>query len=170
MGRLDSRNSTGKNMPSVVQNLWISFSLRQQAKLQQQMDLQKNHIFRLTQGLQEALDRADLLKTERSDLEYQLENIQVREKPLLLRCNSLFLFLSFDLDSITSLLGFIYFVWMQTSEYFWSCFFILQRFCIPMKRWKWRALSHNKPNSLISCKQRWTSQPKRKRWIKKNKD
>lgn len=97
-------------MPSVVQNLWISFSLRQQAKLQQQMDLQKNHIFRLTQGLQEALDRADLLKTERSDLEYQLENIQVREKPLLLRCNSLFLFLSFDLDSITSLLGFIYFV------------------------------------------------------------
>lgn len=42
------------------------------------MDLQKNHIFRLTQGLQEALDRADLLKTERSDLEYQLENIQVR--------------------------------------------------------------------------------------------
>jgi len=41
------------------------------------MDLQKNHIFRLTQGLQEALDRADLLKTERSDLEYQLENIQV---------------------------------------------------------------------------------------------
>lgn len=40
--------------------------------------MQKNHIFRLTQGLQEALDRADLLKTERSDLEYQLENIQVR--------------------------------------------------------------------------------------------
>lgn len=54
------------------------FSCQQQAKLQQQMDLQKNHIFRLTQGLQEALDRADLLKTERSDLEYQLENIQVR--------------------------------------------------------------------------------------------
>lgn len=53
-------------------------SPHQQAKLQQQMDLQKNHIFRLTQGLQEALDRADLLKTERSDLEYQLENIQVR--------------------------------------------------------------------------------------------
>ncbi|KAM9280866.1 citron Rho-interacting kinase isoform 2-T2 [Morus bassanus] len=51
--------------------------LEEQAKLQQQMDLQKNHIFRLTQGLQEALDRADLLKTERSDLEYQLENIQV---------------------------------------------------------------------------------------------
>lgn len=40
--------------------------------------MQKSHIFRLTQGLQEALDRADLLKTERSDLEYQLENIQVR--------------------------------------------------------------------------------------------
>lgn len=53
-------------------------SSHQQAKLQQQMDLQKSHIFRLTQGLQEALDRADLLKTERSDLEYQLENIQVR--------------------------------------------------------------------------------------------
>ncbi|XP_046312372.1 citron Rho-interacting kinase isoform X4 [Marmota monax] len=51
--------------------------LEEQAKLQQQMDMQKNHIFRLTQGLQEALDRADLLKTERSDLEYQLENIQV---------------------------------------------------------------------------------------------
>ncbi|XP_075389489.1 citron Rho-interacting kinase isoform X6 [Tenrec ecaudatus] len=51
--------------------------LEEQAKLQQQMDLQKNHIFRLTQGLQEALDRADLLKTERSDLEFQLENIQV---------------------------------------------------------------------------------------------
>uniref|UniRef100_A0A8C3KUY5 Citron Rho-interacting kinase n=1 Tax=Calidris pygmaea TaxID=425635 RepID=A0A8C3KUY5_9CHAR len=51
--------------------------LEEQAKLQQQMDLQKSHIFRLTQGLQEALDRADLLKTERSDLEYQLENIQV---------------------------------------------------------------------------------------------
>uniref|UniRef100_A0A8C5P682 Citron Rho-interacting kinase n=1 Tax=Leptobrachium leishanense TaxID=445787 RepID=A0A8C5P682_9ANUR len=50
--------------------------LEEQAKLQQQMDLQKNHIFRLTQGLQEALDRADLLKTERSDLEYQLENMQ----------------------------------------------------------------------------------------------
>ncbi|XP_078523777.1 citron Rho-interacting kinase isoform X1 [Lissotriton helveticus] len=50
--------------------------LDEQAKLQQQMDLQKNHIFRLTQGLQEALDRADLLKTERSDLEYQLENMQ----------------------------------------------------------------------------------------------
>ncbi|XP_069475825.1 citron Rho-interacting kinase isoform X13 [Ambystoma mexicanum] len=50
--------------------------LDEQAKLQQQMDLQKNHIFRLTQGLQEALDRADLLKTERTDLEYQLENMQ----------------------------------------------------------------------------------------------
>ncbi|XP_053325723.1 citron Rho-interacting kinase isoform X2 [Spea bombifrons] len=50
--------------------------LEEQAKLQQQMDLQKNHIFRLTQGLQEALDQADLLKTERSDLEYQLENMQ----------------------------------------------------------------------------------------------
>uniref|UniRef100_A0A663M2C5 Citron Rho-interacting kinase n=1 Tax=Athene cunicularia TaxID=194338 RepID=A0A663M2C5_ATHCN len=47
--------------------------LEEQAKLQQQMDLQKNHIFRLTQGLQEALDRADLLKTERSDLEYQCD-------------------------------------------------------------------------------------------------
>lgn len=49
----------------------------QQGKLQQQMDLQKTHIFRLTQGLQEALDQTDLLKTERTDLEYQLENIQV---------------------------------------------------------------------------------------------
>lgn len=49
----------------------------QQAKLQQQMDLQKSHIFRLTQGLQDALDQTDMLKTERTDLEYQLENIQV---------------------------------------------------------------------------------------------
>ncbi|XP_041956093.1 citron Rho-interacting kinase isoform X6 [Alosa sapidissima] len=48
----------------------------EQAKLQQQLDLQKNHIFRLTQGLQDALDQTDLLKTERTDLEYQLENIQ----------------------------------------------------------------------------------------------
>ncbi|KAI2665092.1 Citron Rho-interacting kinase [Labeo rohita] len=47
-----------------------------QGKLQQQMDLQKTHIFRLTQGLQDALDQTDLLKTERTDLEYQLENIQ----------------------------------------------------------------------------------------------
>lgn len=54
--------------------LWF-FS--QQAKLQQQLDLQKSHIFRLTQGLQDALDQTDLLKTERTDLEYQLENIQV---------------------------------------------------------------------------------------------
>lgn len=49
----------------------------QQEKLQQQMDAQKTHIFRLTQGLQDALDQTDLLKTERTDLEYQLENIQV---------------------------------------------------------------------------------------------
>ncbi|XP_024283409.1 citron Rho-interacting kinase isoform X6 [Oncorhynchus tshawytscha] len=48
----------------------------EQGKLQQQMDLQKSHIFRLTQGLQDALDQTDLLKTERTDLEYQLENIQ----------------------------------------------------------------------------------------------
>lgn len=51
--------------------------LPQQEKLQQQMDAQKTHIFRLTQGLQDALDQTDLLKTERTDLEYQLENIQV---------------------------------------------------------------------------------------------
>uniref|UniRef100_A0A665VTS0 Citron rho-interacting serine/threonine kinase b n=1 Tax=Echeneis naucrates TaxID=173247 RepID=A0A665VTS0_ECHNA len=50
--------------------------LDEQEKLQQQMDAQKTHIFRLTQGLQEALDQTDLLKTERTDLEYQLENIQ----------------------------------------------------------------------------------------------
>ncbi|KAJ8285784.1 hypothetical protein GJAV_G00030920 [Gymnothorax javanicus] len=50
--------------------------LDEQGKLQQQMDLQKTHIFRLTQGLQDALDQSDLLKTERTDLEYQLENIQ----------------------------------------------------------------------------------------------
>ncbi|XP_046904002.1 citron rho-interacting kinase [Hypomesus transpacificus] len=50
--------------------------LEDQSKLQQQMDVQKTHIFRLTQGLQDALDQTDLLKTERTDLEYQLENIQ----------------------------------------------------------------------------------------------
>lgn len=56
---------------------------QQQGKLQQQMDLQKSHIFRLTQGLQDALDQTDMLKTERTDLEYQLENIQVQNaKPL----------------------------------------------------------------------------------------
>ncbi|XP_041854301.1 citron Rho-interacting kinase isoform X7 [Melanotaenia boesemani] len=51
--------------------------LEEQEKLQQQMDAQKTHIFRLTQGLQDALDQTDLLKTERTDLEYQLENIQL---------------------------------------------------------------------------------------------
>ncbi|KAM4578456.1 citron Rho-interacting kinase isoform 4-T4 [Fundulus diaphanus] len=50
--------------------------LEEQEKLQQQLDVQKTHIFRLTQGLQDALDQTDLLKTERTDLEYQLENIQ----------------------------------------------------------------------------------------------
>uniref|UniRef100_A0A8C2X3B6 Citron rho-interacting serine/threonine kinase n=1 Tax=Cyclopterus lumpus TaxID=8103 RepID=A0A8C2X3B6_CYCLU len=50
--------------------------LEEQEKLQQQMDAQKTHIFRLTQGLQDALDQTDLLKTERTDLDYQLENIQ----------------------------------------------------------------------------------------------
>lgn len=53
----------------------------QQGKLQQQMDLQKSHIFRLTQGLQDALDQTDMLKTERTDLAYQLENIQVGNTP-----------------------------------------------------------------------------------------
>lgn len=47
------------------------------------MDLQKSHIFRLTQGLQDALDQTDMLKTERTDLEYQLENIQVLNADLL---------------------------------------------------------------------------------------
>ncbi|XP_017270183.1 citron Rho-interacting kinase isoform X1 [Kryptolebias marmoratus] len=51
--------------------------LEEQEKLQQQLDAQKSHIFRLTQGLQDALDQTDLLKTERTDLEYQLENIQL---------------------------------------------------------------------------------------------
>uniref|UniRef100_A0A4W5MW91 Citron rho-interacting serine/threonine kinase n=1 Tax=Hucho hucho TaxID=62062 RepID=A0A4W5MW91_9TELE len=50
--------------------------LDDQGNLQQQLDVQKSHIFRLTQGLQDALDQTDLLKTERTDLEYQLENIQ----------------------------------------------------------------------------------------------
>uniref|UniRef100_A0A8C8F9F7 Citron rho-interacting serine/threonine kinase b n=1 Tax=Oncorhynchus tshawytscha TaxID=74940 RepID=A0A8C8F9F7_ONCTS len=50
--------------------------LDDQGNLQQQLDVQKSHIFRLTQGLQDAVDQTDLLKTERTDLEYQLENIQ----------------------------------------------------------------------------------------------
>ncbi|XP_068617014.1 citron Rho-interacting kinase [Brachionichthys hirsutus] len=50
--------------------------LEEQEKLQQQLDGQKTHIFHLTQGLQDALEQTDLLKTERTDLEYQLENIQ----------------------------------------------------------------------------------------------
>ncbi|XP_043925695.1 citron Rho-interacting kinase [Protopterus annectens] len=69
------------NAQSLQQKLEMERELKQrlldeQGKLQQQLDLQKSHIFRLTQGLQEALDRADLLKTERTDLEYQLENSQ----------------------------------------------------------------------------------------------
>ncbi|XP_030621248.1 citron Rho-interacting kinase [Chanos chanos] len=69
------------NARSLQQKLETEREMKQrlmdeQAKLQQQMDMQKNHIFRLTQGLQDALDQTDLLKTERTDLEYQLENIQ----------------------------------------------------------------------------------------------
>uniref|UniRef100_A0A8C9W3Q9 Citron rho-interacting serine/threonine kinase n=1 Tax=Scleropages formosus TaxID=113540 RepID=A0A8C9W3Q9_SCLFO len=70
------------NARSLQQKLETERELKQrlldeQSKLQQQMDMQKAHIFRLTQGLQDALDQTDLLKTERTDLEYQLENIQV---------------------------------------------------------------------------------------------
>uniref|UniRef100_A0A672YBV6 Citron Rho-interacting kinase n=1 Tax=Sphaeramia orbicularis TaxID=375764 RepID=A0A672YBV6_9TELE len=69
------------NARSLQQKLETERELKQrlmeeQGKLQQQMDLQKSHIFHLTQGLQDALDRTDMLKTERTDLEYQLENIQ----------------------------------------------------------------------------------------------
>nr|XP_023696599.1 citron Rho-interacting kinase-like isoform X8 [Paramormyrops kingsleyae] len=69
------------NARSLQQKLETERELKQrlldeQSKLQQQMDMQKAHIFRLTQGLQDALDQTDLLKTERTDLEYQLENIQ----------------------------------------------------------------------------------------------
>uniref|UniRef100_A0A3B5A886 non-specific serine/threonine protein kinase n=1 Tax=Stegastes partitus TaxID=144197 RepID=A0A3B5A886_9TELE len=69
------------NARSLQQKLETERELKQrlmeeQGKLQQQMDLQKSHIFRLTQGLQDALDQTDMLKTERTDLEYQLENIQ----------------------------------------------------------------------------------------------
>ncbi|KPP74577.1 hypothetical protein Z043_106256, partial [Scleropages formosus] len=69
------------NARSLQQKLETERELKQrlmdeQNKLQQQMDIQKTHIFRLTQGLQDALDQTDLLKTERTDLEYQLENIQ----------------------------------------------------------------------------------------------
>ncbi|XP_031686061.1 citron Rho-interacting kinase isoform X5 [Oncorhynchus kisutch] len=70
------------NARSLQQKLESERELKQrllddQGNLQQQMDVQKSHIFRLTQGLQEALDQTDLLKTERTDLEYQLENIQL---------------------------------------------------------------------------------------------
>ncbi|XP_069789543.1 citron Rho-interacting kinase-like isoform X8 [Narcine bancroftii] len=51
--------------------------IEEQTKLQQQLDMHKTHIFRLTQGLQDALDQADLLKTEQSDLEYQIANMQM---------------------------------------------------------------------------------------------
>ncbi|XP_073766142.1 citron Rho-interacting kinase isoform X15 [Danio rerio] len=69
------------NARSLQQKLETEREMKQrlmdeQAKLQQQLDMQKSHIFRLTQGLQDALDQTDLLKTERTDLEYQLENIQ----------------------------------------------------------------------------------------------
>ncbi|TTP43317.1 Citron Rho-interacting kinase [Bagarius yarrelli] len=69
------------NACSLQQKLETERELKQrlmdeQAKVQQQLDIQKSHIFRLTQGLQDALDQTDLLKTERTDLEYQLENIQ----------------------------------------------------------------------------------------------
>uniref|UniRef100_A0AAY5JZ77 Citron rho-interacting serine/threonine kinase b n=1 Tax=Esox lucius TaxID=8010 RepID=A0AAY5JZ77_ESOLU len=69
------------NARSLQQKLESERELKQrllddQANLQQQMDVQKSHIFRLTQGLQDALDQTDLLKTERTDLEYQLENLQ----------------------------------------------------------------------------------------------
>ncbi|XP_059360227.1 citron Rho-interacting kinase-like isoform X5 [Carassius carassius] len=69
------------NARSLQQKLETERELKQrlmdeQAKLQQQLDMQKSHIFRLTQGLQDALDQTDLLKTERTDLEYQLENMQ----------------------------------------------------------------------------------------------
>ncbi|XP_034152573.1 citron Rho-interacting kinase isoform X3 [Esox lucius] len=70
------------NARSLQQKLESERELKQrllddQANLQQQMDVQKSHIFRLTQGLQDALDQTDLLKTERTDLEYQLENLQL---------------------------------------------------------------------------------------------
>uniref|UniRef100_A0A8C2G8I3 Citron rho-interacting serine/threonine kinase a n=1 Tax=Cyprinus carpio TaxID=7962 RepID=A0A8C2G8I3_CYPCA len=69
------------NARSLQQKLETERELKQrlmeeQGKLQQQMDLQKTHIFRLTQGLQDALDQTDLLKTERTDLEHRRENIQ----------------------------------------------------------------------------------------------
>lgn len=70
------------NLDFLLKCLYALFYL-QQGKLQQQMDLQKSHIFRLTQGLQDALDQTDMLKTERTDLEYQLENIQVDNAILL---------------------------------------------------------------------------------------
>lgn len=51
----------------------------------------------------------------------------------------------------------------------WNCLRIClsHRFSIPMKKWKWRGLFLSKPNSLISCRQRWTNRRKRKRWVKK---
>ncbi|XP_076859570.1 LOW QUALITY PROTEIN: citron Rho-interacting kinase [Brachyhypopomus gauderio] len=82
LGDLEKKHAMlDMNARSLQQKLETERELKQrlvdeQAKLQQQLDMQKSHIFRLTQGLQEALDQTDLLKTERTDLEYQLENIQ----------------------------------------------------------------------------------------------
>ncbi|XP_062854955.1 citron Rho-interacting kinase isoform X2 [Trichomycterus rosablanca] len=82
LGDLEKKHSMLEmNARSLQQKLETERELKQrlvdeQAKLQQQLDMQKSHIFRLTQGLQDALDQTDLLKTERTDLEYQLENIQ----------------------------------------------------------------------------------------------
>lgn len=65
--------------------------------------------------------------------------------------------------TITSLIVMLLFLYCWGLIFFFLC--VVHRFSIPMKRWKWRALFLSKPNSLTSCKQRWTSQPKRKRWV-----
>nr|XP_015221332.1 PREDICTED: citron Rho-interacting kinase [Lepisosteus oculatus] len=76
--RADQRSSESRQAVelAVKEHKAEILALQQQTNLQQQMDSQKTHIYRLTQGLQEALDQTELLKTERSDLEFQLENMQ----------------------------------------------------------------------------------------------
>uniref|UniRef100_UPI00358F69EE citron Rho-interacting kinase isoform X2 n=1 Tax=Myxine glutinosa TaxID=7769 RepID=UPI00358F69EE len=50
--------------------------IQEQAKLQQRLDSHKTQVHRLSQSLQDTLDQVDLLKTERADMENQIENLQ----------------------------------------------------------------------------------------------
>uniref|UniRef100_A0A8C4QQ41 non-specific serine/threonine protein kinase n=1 Tax=Eptatretus burgeri TaxID=7764 RepID=A0A8C4QQ41_EPTBU len=50
--------------------------IQEQGKLQQWLDSHKTQVHRLSQSLQDTLDQVDLLKTERADMENQIENLQ----------------------------------------------------------------------------------------------